>query len=162
MSNQAWVINASPLILMGKLDRLDIIQRLAPQLIVPSAVIQEISAGICDTTTARTIEWATQFAAPDKAVPASILSWDIGTGESQVLTHCLSTERTAILDDGAARAAAKAHQVQLLGSLGIILRAKAGGLIPAARPLIEQLVACGSYLSAELVNAALHKVGESH
>lgn len=162
MSSQVWVINASPLILIGKLDRLDLIQQLASQLIVPSAVIQEISAGICDATTTRTIDWAAQFVIPDKPVSPSILSWDIGAGESQVLTHCLSSDRTAILDDGAARAAAKAHQVQLLGSLGIILRAKVSGLIPAARPLIEQLVACGSYLSADLVSAALHKVGESH
>jgi len=76
------------------------------------------------------------------------------------LTHCLASERTAVLDDGAARAAAKAHHVQLLGSLGIILRAKANGLIPAARPLVQQLVASGSYLSANLISAALHKVGE--
>lgn len=162
MSKQAWVINASPLILMGKLGRLDLFQKLAPQLIVPSAVIKEISAGVCDTTTQKTIDWAVQFAVPNNDVPASILSWDIGAGESQVITYCLSSNRTAVLDDGAARSAAKAHQVQLLGSLGIILRAKASGLIPAARPLIEQLVACGSYLSVDLVSAALHKVGESH
>lgn len=110
MTKRAWVINASPLILMGKLDQLDLVQRLAPQLMVPAAVIHEISAGASD--------------------------------------------------DGAARSAAKAHQVQLLGSLGIILRAKTNGLIPFARPLIEQLVASGSYLSANLVSAALRKVGE--
>lgn len=160
MTKRAWVINASPLILMGKLDQLDLVQRLAPQLMVPAAVIHEISAGASDITTRKTIDWAARFAVPDLAIPASILSWDIGAGESQVLALCLSSERTAILDDGAARSAAKAHQVQLLGSLGIILRAKTNGLIPSARPLIEQLVASGSYLSANLVSAALRKVGE--
>lgn len=160
MTKHAWVINASPLILMGKLDQLDLILQLAPQLIVPAAVIQEISAGANDTVTRKTINWAASFVVLDRVVPESIQSWDIGAGESQVLSHCLSTEHMAILDDGAARAAAKAHQVQLLGSLGIILRAKTNGLIPAARPMIEQLIASGSYLSANLVNAALRKVGE--
>lgn len=119
MSKQAWVVNASPLILLGKLDRLDLFLQLAPQLMVPAAVIQEISAGASDTATRKTVEWAARFVVPDRAVPASVQSWDIGAGESQVLAHCLSTAHTAILDDGAARAAAKAHQVQLLGSLGI-------------------------------------------
>ena len=47
-----------------------------------------------------------------------------------------------------------------LGSLGVILRARKAGLIPAARPLIEQLIASGSYLSAELIRQALIRVGE--
>jgi predicted nucleic acid-binding protein len=85
----------------------------------------------------------------------------VGAGESQVLTHCLSSGGLAILDDGAARAAAKALQIQLTGSLGIILRAKKSGIISAARPLIDQLVASGSYLSTSLISAALLKVNES-
>lgn len=145
---------------MGKLDRLDLILQLAPQLIVPAAVIQEVSAGASDTATRKTVDWAARFVMPDLVVPASVQSWDLGAGESQVLAHCLSTTHIAILDDGAARAAAKAHRVQHIGSLGIILRAKVNGLIPAARPLVQQLVASGSYLSASLVTAALHKVGE--
>jgi predicted nucleic acid-binding protein len=161
MTDQVWVVNASPLILMGKLDQLDLIQRLSARLIVPSAVIQEIGAGVCDTATRKTIDWATRFVVPDQEVPASILSWDVGAGESQVLTHCLSSGGLAILDDGAARAAAKALQIQLTGSLGIILRAKKSGIISAARPLIDQLVASGSYLSTSLISAALLKVNES-
>jgi len=60
----------------------------------------------------------------------------------------------------ARRAAAKAHSVLLVGSQGIILRARKAGLIPAARPLVEKLIESGSYLAADLVRQALHKVGE--
>ena len=66
----------------------------------------------------------------------------------------------AILDDGEARAAAQAHQIPLVGTLGIILRAKQSGLVAEAKPLIEQLLANGSYLSDSLVREALRKVGE--
>jgi len=39
-------------------------------------------------------------------------------------------------------------------------RARKAGLIPAARPLVERLIESGSYLAADLVRQALHKVGE--
>ena len=160
MTNQTWVLNASPLILLGKLKQLDLILLLAPRHIVPAAVIQEISAGVGDAVTRKTVDWAAHFVVPDVAVPTSVLNWDIGAGESQVLAHCLATNSKAILDDGAARAAAKAHEVNILGSLGIILQAKTKGRILAARPLIEEMVACGSYLSAAVIGEALRKVGE--
>ena len=66
----------------------------------------------------------------------------------------------AVLDNGEARAAAKVHSVPLVGSLGVILRARKAGLISAARPLVEQLVESGSYLSPELIRQALLKVDE--
>lgn len=160
MSDQAWVLNASPLILLGKLGRLDLAEALAPKIIVPASVAEEITAGMIDSPARETIAWARPYIQPDIAVPESVLNWDIGAGESQVLAYCLATGSRAVLDDGDARAAAKAHRVRVVGSLGIILRARKNGLIPAARPLIEQLVASGSYLAPDLIREAFAKVGE--
>lgn len=42
---ESWVANASPLILLGRINRLDLMERLAPKIIVPDAVIGEIRAG---------------------------------------------------------------------------------------------------------------------
>jgi hypothetical protein len=42
----AWVINASPIILYGRIGRLDMIEYLAPSVIVPTAVIEEIRKGV--------------------------------------------------------------------------------------------------------------------
>ena len=77
-----------------------------------------------------------------------------------MLAHCLAGDHRGVLDDGEARAATKACSVLLVGSLGIILRARKAGLIPAARLLVEKLIESGSYLAADLVRQALHKVGE--
>ena len=43
--SDAWVINASPLILFARIDRLDLLDRLAPGVIVPGAVFDEVRAG---------------------------------------------------------------------------------------------------------------------
>ncbi len=76
--------------------------------------------------------WAQSRRVSDVVVPSSILGWDLGDGESQVLAHCLLGGHLAVLDDGEARAAAKVHAVPLVGTLGVILRARRAGLVPAA------------------------------
>lgn len=161
MIGEIWVINASPLILLGKLGRTDLLENLARRVIVPQAVFREVAAGTADDAAMETaLVWANSRVLDDILVPPSISGWDIGAGESQVLAHCLVGSYRAVLDDGEARAAAKVHSVPLVGSLGVILRARKAGLIPAARPLVEQLIECGSYFAADLVRQALHRVGE--
>jgi len=57
--SEAWVVNASPIILFSRVSRLDLIERLAPAIIVPNAVIEEVRAGQHrDRTAARALEWA--------------------------------------------------------------------------------------------------------
>jgi predicted nucleic acid-binding protein len=43
--SEAWVVNASPLILFSRIARLDLIERLAPTILVPDAVIEEVRFG---------------------------------------------------------------------------------------------------------------------
>ena len=161
MIEETWVINASPLILLGKLGRIDLLEQLAKQILVPQAVLCEVaSGGAADAGIGDTLVWAQNRVIEDMLVPISISGWDLGAGESQVLAHCILGRYRAVLDDGEARAAAKVHSVPLVGSLGVILRARKAGLIPAARPLVELLVESGSYLSPELIRQALIKVGE--
>ena len=160
MSQQVWVINASPLILLGKLGHINLLEGLANQVRVPDAVYAEVAAGRDDAGADASLIWAQTRRVRDLEVPASILGWDLGAGESQVLAHCLAGGHLAVLDDGEARAAAKVHSVPLVGTLGVILRARQAGLISAARPLVERLLDSGSYLAADLVRQALAKVGE--
>lgn len=128
MSDEVWVVNASPLILLGKLGRTDLLEHLAQQLIVPQAVIEEVAAGSAgDPAMGAALAWARPFVRDDIPVPASIVGWDLGAGESQVLAYCIAGGHRAVLDDGEARAAAKVHSVPLVGSLGIILRARMAG-----------------------------------
>jgi len=89
-----------------------------------------------------------------------MLGWDLGAGETQVLAHCLANGHRAVLDDAEARATAKVHGVPLIGTLGVILRARQAGLIQEARPLVERLIAEGSWLAPDLVRQALQRLGE--
>ena len=77
--SEAWVLNASPLILFSRIDRLDLIEDLAPATLVPNAVIEEVRAGQHrDPTAATALEWAGKYRVEDIKVAASIEHWDLG------------------------------------------------------------------------------------
>ena len=87
---EAWVINASPIILYARIGRLDVIEQLAPKIFVPNKVIEEIRDGISkDISASMAVDWATRYGLQDIQVPTSVEHWDIGPGESQVISHCL-------------------------------------------------------------------------
>lgn len=87
---------------------------------------------------------------------ADVLAWDLGAGESEVLSYAHQNEgRAAVLDDRAARRCAHALEVPCVGTLGIILRAKRQGVIPAAVPLLKSLQATGFRLDAAVLRPAL-------
>ena len=48
----------------------------------------------------------------------------------------------------------------LIGSAAVIGLAKTEGLVPAARPLLEHLVASGYFIGPSVVSAVLADVGE--
>ena len=142
--SEAWVVNASPLILFSRIGRLDSIERLAPTILVPNAVIEEVRAGQHkDRKAATALEWAGQYRVENVTVAASIEHWDLGSGESQVISHSVGKDRWTVLDDRAARRCAGAHGIPVIGSLGVVLRSKKHRHIERTRPLIEDLIGAG-------------------
>ncbi len=161
MSGDICVIDSSPLILLGKIRQLELLERLVAKIIVPETVLEEIRIGADKDSAARTtMAWVKPCLVADIAIPSSIVAWDVGPGESQVIAHCLLGHYRAVLDDGKARACASSHSVPLIGTLGMILRAKRKGLIPSARSIVERLLAAGSFMDLELVEKALADIGE--
>ena len=161
MSNR-WVLNASPLILFARVERLDLIETLTPQAIVPDAVIDEIRAGATDDRSASAaLAFAQSRRATNLAVLESVLHWDLGAGESQVIAHALHGSDWAVLDDLAARRCAATHQIRVIGSIGIVLRAKRSGLVEAAAPLLLKLKFAGMYAAEDFIQSVLASVGEN-
>lgn len=64
------------------------------------------------------------------------------------------------MDDLAARRCAEVLGIPLIGTLGLILKAKRKGLLTSARPATEKLLAAGMYLSSKILAQALALVGE--
>ncbi len=162
MAPSCWVVNASPLILLGKIDQIALLGAMAREIVVPRAVIREISAKPDGERTVQTLmALESAIVVDDEVPPANILSWDLGPGETQVISHAVmhSADRV-VIDDLEARRCAKAMGLTIIGTLGIVGRAKAQGLIERAGPVVQRLRETGLYASDEIVQKLLQEVDE--
>ena len=64
-----------------------------------------------------------------------------------------------MLDDRAARRCAVAHEIPVIGSLGVVLRSKNNRQIDRARPAVKELITAGMFLDDEFVDRVLGSVG---
>lgn len=90
-----------------------------------------------------------------------ILESSLGPGESEAI--CLSKEVNAdilILDDLNARRVAEKLEINITGTLGILLLAKEKKLIKSIEPLMEELIKGGFRVSDELYEDVLDLAGE--
>ena len=159
-----WVVNASPLIALGAIGRLDLLEGPDRRLIVPAAVATEVLAGPEADGGRRALAAGWIGERPHVVVRDDVLEWGLGAGESAVLSAVLAstTPAVAVLDDGAARSCARALGARVIGTLGVVLRAKVSGRIDTAAPVVRALRDAGLYLDDELVRRALSEiVGES-
>jgi predicted nucleic acid-binding protein len=81
-----WVVNASPLILLGKTDLLDLLTGLADSVIVPQSVADEVGTKPDGTLTiealVRNVRWAL---VKNDTVSPEVLAWDFGAGAIQII-----------------------------------------------------------------------------
>lgn len=156
------VVNASPLIFLAQANLLDLLEIAGDEIIVPSAVAEEIlrrgptdltAQAVADTT------WLIVTEAP--AVPAAIQAWGLGEGEASVLAYAHAHPgMEAVIDDLAGRRCAMVFGIPVRGTLGLVLAAKQHGRIATARPVLEVLRRAGMYLSDAVLNDALALIGE--
>ncbi len=156
---EVWVVNASPLIVLDRLGHLDLFAQLGNTLVVPGGVLAEISRGPRPIDPDRLDSFRTVTV---DAIDPIVAAWDLGRGESEVLT-CAAAEHAdvAILDDRSARRCAAAIGLATHGTLHVLLQAKKAGLLPAVAPMIDRARAEGLFLSDALVARVLLLAGES-
>ena len=91
--SRRWVTNASPLILLGKVDQLRLLQGLTDELIIPEGVAREVGARQDGERAldALVASRAVRIASGDP-IPREVEVWDLGRGESEVLALALTLE----------------------------------------------------------------------
>ncbi len=155
-------VNASPLIFLARAGLVDLLELVAPKLIVPAPVAIEIGRrGPSDVTNRALANTAWIEVLETPPVPTGIQSWDLGPGESAVLSWCSAHPGTeGIIDDLPARRCAFTYGIPVRGTLGLVILGKKEGRFSAARPVLESLRRSGMYLSDQVLNRALKMVGE--
>lgn len=150
-----WVVNASPLITLGKVGGIVLLTRLCSNLVIPEGVVQELEQGPTDDPARIWVRGeGASFVRRLAEIPPLIMAWDLGRGETEVLAWAyLNSDYEALVDDRAARNCAASLGLCVRGTLGIILLAKKQGLMPEVNSLLNKLVESGFRIDADLLRA---------
>ena len=129
---------------------------------VPEAVVTEILAGPPSDPARLAVEGGWGAAIAVNHIAPELLEWGLGAGETAVLALAMEREpATVVLDDAAARTCARAMGIEVIGTLGVVLRARKKAIIPSAADILNALRAAGLWLDDNTIRSALKAVGEA-
>ncbi len=156
MHRKKWVVNASPLIILAKVDQILLLKDLCEEMTIPSGVKEEIDEGP-ENDPARI--WlksdGKKWVRDSGPINPVISAWDLGQGETEVLNWAYEHPGyEAILDDKAAKNCASSVHIKVHGTIGIILLAKQEGIIEKVSPILNRLPKVGFRIQPAILAAA--------
>ena len=144
------VIDSACLIGLERIGQLDVLPSLFDPLVITPEVEREFGS---------TLSWLRVESPADGSLVAA-LKMMLDDGEAAAIALACEYRWRIVLDDRRARSVAERLGLAIVGTVGVLVQAKRGGIIPALRPLLDDLEVNGFYLSIALKNEALNLVGE--
>lgn len=157
------IVNSTPLIVLCNVGKLEILRALYTEITIPEAVFAEVTKkedSACQIVK-KSLDWirVERILSPsDKKMYQAKLH----DGEVEVMILAQEGVRAdlVILDDNAAKKTAKYLGLTVTGTLGILLKAKKAGIIPAIAPVLEEIKKNGFYISGTVERMVLSEAGE--
>jgi len=159
----AVVCNATPIINFAVINRLDILQAIFRQIVIPQAVYDGTtglgfpgSRVVLQATTSGWLQVCSVSTAKN-TVPL-----ELDDGEREAIALALETgEQRILLDEREARQVAQSFGLQVIGTLGILILAKNQRIIPQVQPLLDTMIDTAQYwVSDALYRQVLQQAGE--
>jgi predicted nucleic acid-binding protein len=161
------VSDTSPITNLAAVGHLELLQALYTQILIPQEVRDElVLGGAGNNPGAQEVLTGGWFVvdsvdAQDRDQLASKYhALDIGEAAALALAKARGAD-LILLDDRAARDAARALGLNHIGVVGVLLAAKSRGLISLVKPILDDLRAtAGFYLAEAVYQGALRAAGE--
>ncbi len=158
------ISDTSPLINLARIGQLDLIPRLFGQVLIPQAVYHEIveqGAGQPGAEVIQHATWVEVRSVRNQRLVQNLQN-ELDPGESEAIALALeSSTRVILMDEDLGRRTALRYQLQPLGILGILLKAKQVGLIKKVAPLLDALInTAGFYVHRNLYAQIIQAAGE--
>ncbi len=154
------VTNSTCLIGLERIERLDILPQVFSSITTPTAVSTEVGFEA---------DWLTVKPVQNLTLVAT-LETQVDEGEAEAMVASRTAEGIAlamelgdvfvILDDRKARQLALQLNLKVIGTVGMLLRAKRNGIIPEIKPLLTALNQVNFRISEPLIQNALRIAGE--
>jgi predicted nucleic acid-binding protein len=158
----AIVSNSGPILSFVRAHRFDLLRDVVGTLTIPEAVYEDIvirGAGKLGAEEVQHAAWITRAQVSDRTF-VDQLPQKLHVGEREALALTKELGATLLIDEREARRAAQQHGIAHFGSLRVLEEAKRRGLIPAVRPILDELIAAGTFISENLYHAFLRTMGE--
>ncbi len=156
------IADSSPLIGLARIGLLELLPKLAKRIVVPGAVIAEVTVVREDAPAAAEVakqSWI-EVGSADPVLVAPLLIF-VGRGEAEAIALAQrEPDAVLLMDDLRARKLAQRLGLRRMGTVALLGLAKHQGLIPKLKPALDALVANGIYLRQQLIDSALKEVGE--
>ena len=146
------VANSTCLIILERICRLDLLPAVFGSILIPDAVAKEIGFSA---------PWLDVRAVKDSPLETRFRN-QLGAGEAAALILAVEVAPARIvLDDRRARRAAEELGLSIIGTPGILIRAKQRGVLDRVSPVMTAMRKAGFYASKELVEKTLRLAGET-
>lgn len=160
------VSNTTPIISFLKINRMDILNKIFEQVIIPQAVYDEVTAKHllsdevnlflqCDFIKTKPVK--NEFAVN---LLRKQLGLDLGESEAIVLAKDLDASYL-LIDELKGRRIAEQSGFNIAGTVGIIIKAKNLRLVDKVKPLLDELISKKIRISTKLYTSVLSITNES-
>ena len=147
---EAVVVDSTCLIGLERIGRLDLLPGLFDPIIAPSEVSREFGSSL---------PWL-KIEEPSNKSFIAALKLLVDDGEAEAIALATEKQFRIVTDDRQARNVAQQLNLSIIGTIGILVKAKQIQIIPAIKPLINDLESNGFFLSPALKAQALAITGE--
>ncbi len=133
------------------------------EIIIPKAVADEVRAGTEEDAARQWIETevGSSLIRENPAASEELLAWDLGRGETAVITWAIENrDYEAVLDDDAARRCAGVLGCHFRGTLSLVALAKKRGFVDECRPVFARMQAAGLFVTPTLIEQVARSVEE--
>jgi len=158
----ARVVDAGPLLFLGRLNLLDLLSLGTDRVFVPASVLAEIRRKpdpVLELIEAALGTWLMECLLNNPELTK--LLPDLGAGEQEVMIQALEQKAVSVvMDDLDARRVARRLGLTPIGTVGLLLAGKKRGIVSSLRDEIDRLREAGFWLSENLRAEALREAGE--
>jgi predicted nucleic acid-binding protein len=156
------VADSGPIIAFARVRRLDLLQQVVGELVIPEAVYEDLvvkGRGRPGATEVERSAWIHRKVITNRAA-VSLLPPYLHLGEREAIVLAQEIGAQLLIDERRGRKNAAEQGLEIFGSLRILAEAKRLGFIGQVKPILEAMLGSGYWIDEELIPPFLQEIGE--
>ena len=150
--------DSSALVALAVVNQLELLEKLYDKLYILQAVFDEVT----QIGKAQSDKLRQFLQSKVKRVDLTLTQLGLGLGEVEAISLYKKLDADVLLiDDNRAKKYASLNGVKVIGSLGVLIKAKEKGHIEMVKPCLDEIQKSEVYISKKLIEKMLEICGES-